>query len=794
MKNPKIATLLGFALTFGSAAMAAEPAPVITAPGLLADRLLNDARIVARANLPPALATRHATILLQSARTVAPDSLDVLRALAEAAGASRDQATLKDVLKQIVRLDPGDLAAQVQLIGVLAESAPTGGEQTVEEQMRVYAAALEKESLDPQVRSEIATVLARLYLQRGRSAEAHSLLERAVKLNDVNYQAWQELIALQTTGPVRVSDRMNSIVSCLAANPFLPHVWVAGARALGATNQHDLAADFLAMGIDAGGRAGTPMEGRILLEWAIESATADRRADAETALKRLAALPDAPLEALLAALSVMGPSATTQASDPLADKIRERISDAVKAAPKDKAARAEAAWVELLYLPTVGLDATGYIDGYKELAGEKDEIYQRLRGWQLLRAGKMADAAQILAPLAAKDALANLGMARIDFASGEVAKGRDRLQEIWSGHPVGLLALHTATEARKNKVALKDTALGQSVRATALAMRRYVFSAIVQPRDMDLLMPTLAKRRYAPGEPVVLTVKVANTADRALSVGPHAAVKSTLAISGALSGTRAQSLGFYAFDNYARVYRLPARSQYTQTIRLDQGQVYELLMLNPLRSLTISTTLLTDPQAGRNGLVPGLGGQVVGAGEFVREPLVLGKLEDAEKLATALPTAPPEQQMLTGLALSQAVTEMTDRILDDRRAGASAKLVRTKITDALVKVIDAGSPVLQAWFLRMSPIKDLPPACETALERAPRGKDPLVRMANCTRTALKLRSAGAADKAILLANLQAIAAGDEEAQVKQLAQIVLEEAAQPAMPASQPLTQPATRP
>ena len=783
-----LATLLSAAINAGMARGADSDADA-AARNLLADRWFNDARTVARnSDIPPELVRQHLLILLATARALAPDSLEILQATADAAQDTRDREILKDALKAIVKTDPRDYVAQVRLITAIAEGA-----QAIEEQLRILANAAEKEDLDPQVRSELALKLAKLFMQRSDLASARKWADRATDLNDFNAAAWELKMSVQTGVPTKVSERMAAIVKCLLANPYQPAVWFTGGRALAATNQHDLAADFLAVGIDGAQRSGAGVPTNVALEWALESAIADRRQDAEPLLRKISVLDDTPVDALVTALSVLGPSLTTTApaEDPLLKRIHDKLAAAVKAAPQDKAVLADAAWIEVFYMPAPGPEATTYLDQLKALVGEKDATYIRIRGWQSLREGKLAEATLFLAPLATGDSLAQLGLARIAASSGNLKAAGAQLQELWNTHPTGMLALHVAAEARKNKIILKDTALGQSVRTAASSLPQSAFTAASQPRDVMLILPTLSKPQFAFGEPITLSVKVINTTDHPLAAGPGGAIKSSLALAGAMRGASAQTIGVYAMSNEPHVYRLPPRGSVIQNIRVDQGIVYEAFANNPAKNLTISLTLMTDPRPTPQGLLPGLGGQIIPAGEFLREAAPIGKMDDVLRLTVDLPSQGANRQMLGGLMLLQLLPELADP-----KAPDVAKAARARIIGAMQKLIASESPVVSTWFVRVTPLAGMPEEIETALARAGQGREPAQRMAWYTRLYAQSRQTKEGVDA-LRDRLKEAADKEADSTAKEFASILYREAMLPPPPAattSAPATAPAAAP
>jgi hypothetical protein len=625
-----------------------------------------------------------------------------------------------------------------------------------------------------------------------------------VKLNDVNAGAWREIIRLQSAGPVRVSDRMQAIVNCLMADPYSPQVWLAGGRALAATNQHDLAAAFLGTAFDSATRIGQS-DGEMLLEWATELAIAnDPRA--EQVLTGISKLEDAPVAALITSLVYSGPSALVGPGvDARAERIRKHLTELVKAAPEEKSVLADAAWIEIFYMPEVNANATDYLDRLAKLAGEEDSAVKIRRGWLLLRQGNLDGASKILTPLAGKDPFAQLGIARIAAAQGDRKALEYNLQDLYNAHPTGLLALSVVTDARKAKYVLKDTPLGQATRKAATSLPTSVFTAQSSPRDLMLIMPQVAKRRYVFGEPIAVTLKVSNTTDRALSVGPDAAIKTSFGLAATMREPAAQTIGLYAMENTPRVYRLPARGSYTQTLRVDEDRIYEMFMTNAWKTYSLGIALITDPRMTGSGVIPGVGGQVIQAGEFTRESIALSKMEEAAKWADSLETLSPERQMTTGLVLVQLLPELTDAKIGKGAGSEAAIAARDKIVAALSKLLRGDSPVIKAWFLRVTP-DGVPDQLQSALDAAARSPDAEARFAGLARKVSLANLSDAAARKALHDELAEYSRKQENALIKDfaatLAEIVMippaevpaTSTAPASAPASVPSTVPATAP
>ncbi len=173
-----LAGLLGGVVRTGLAAQDA-------AASLVGDRLVTLAMNRSRATaLSPKAAAEEAEVFLQAARRVDPGNLHTLKLLVEAAGATGDLGVEREALREVIRLDPGDLVAEVKYIDFLASGA-----ETIEERAKIFQGALNAVKLDPQIRSEMALRLANIAQERGDAAGAKALVQQALALNDVNMGA-----------------------------------------------------------------------------------------------------------------------------------------------------------------------------------------------------------------------------------------------------------------------------------------------------------------------------------------------------------------------------------------------------------------------------------------------------------------------------------------------------------------------------------------------------------------------------------------------------------------------------
>ncbi|HEY3788633.1 MAG TPA: hypothetical protein VGL71_07250, partial [Urbifossiella sp.] len=371
------ASLAGILLSSACLAVIGVARPAIAAvdPGaqLLGHMFVDDAyRCSGDTTLPTQLSAREAQILLQFAQDADPENVHTLKLLVEAAGVNNDAEVQRDALRRLIKLDPGDLVAQVQYIDFLAS-----GSQALDARAKIYQAALGQSSLDPQIRSEIAVRLARITRERGDVDGAKDFLKQALQLNDVNVGALREFVQLAD----QPAERLQALVALLSVNPLDPPAWVQSAQILESANLHSPAADYLITALEQIQLSGEQAPADVYLALGIDLAIAGRFAEAYPMLSGISRFPDAPLHALVAmrllneeytAPASMPGAASQPSTDELAGKIHKLVADHVNADPKSVAVLADALWTELSLFPQPAPEVADWMKRYQELVPADD--------------------------------------------------------------------------------------------------------------------------------------------------------------------------------------------------------------------------------------------------------------------------------------------------------------------------------------------------------------------------------------------------------------------------------------
>ena len=394
----------------------------------------------------------------------------------------------------------------------------------------------------------------------------------------------------------------------------------------------------------------------------------------------------------------------------------------MKARPKDRLLLAEVLTTELGVLPEVTPDIEVNLKALKaEMAGKDSMVLARIEGWMLYRQGKLQAARERLSAGATADPAARLALARIALAESQPDVARKTLQDLWAEHPTGVLALMIAKTAQRAGISLEETALSHQMGEAAKRITSSTMYAHRQPKDLVLVSTSLPKRQMNVCEPIVLTVRQTNTSDRALSVGTNGAVKTTAALAGTTRGLGALNMGMFAIDDPQRIYRLERRATIQYDIRVDQGVLAQVFIANPIRTITVGTSLITGPRGTTQRYGAGLGGQVIAVGDFDRVGVQYRTVEQVNQTAGQLLTQPAERRLIDAYTLSVLVASLPEDQppAEGEAPQVSMSALRTNIAASLVPLINESHPITLAWLMRMVPQISIAADMARLLDKAP---------------------------------------------------------------------------
>ena len=282
------------------------------------------------------------------------------------------------------------------------------------------------------------------------------------------------------------------------------------------------------------------------------------------------------------------------------------------------------AWFELYYAGQPQL-AQIWINALQKDLPADDPKVARLVGWYELETGKTAAAHEHLSAIADHDPLAALGLIQLNIA--DRAGTRDKLRELLHENPTGLLAamLNEALLAEEapappttgpttgpttNPVATTATTgpaaapatqpaihtpLAESIRAELKKFPAIWLNLMALPQQFYTLSAEPMQTTVPFGAPLLGRVTLTNRTDYDLVIGFDGPIQPDLFISAKVTGIAQQDFAAVAYDQLTGVIVLRGHGELSQVMRIDQGELGELLCQRANGTMLVGATVMTNP-------------------------------------------------------------------------------------------------------------------------------------------------------------------------------------------------------
>lgn len=402
-----------------------------------------------------------ALLTLEIASDFTPDDLDLVRLRSVIADSAEDTDALEPLLRRLYVADARDTSAQYRLIGLRLSKI-----QVAEDRLRAYERFLGPDgaSLDPSVRSRLASDAAFLHRERGEAQGFVEKLKIATSLDPTNRDAARaalEYFDQRVDDPVA---RLDLIANLLYADIADPQTHDELAHALASVGVFDGARRFSKTAQLIRDRAGLTQDavgflGELATDWCVDGAAsvtqrlsvaiASRRQETEALIKQMQAqliptddIPkpedvrlDARLDRVrLLAAKTAGDQATLTAAtadirksyDAALVEMRKMAAGGQVSA-EDIAEQARALRVELVSLLSLAdvekEQASKDLDAVAGEAGNDatDPGFLEARAWVTLRGGDASAALRMFEPLAVDHAGSRIGVGAAQEALGNKA-------------------------------------------------------------------------------------------------------------------------------------------------------------------------------------------------------------------------------------------------------------------------------------------------------------------------------------------------------------------------------------
>jgi hypothetical protein len=558
-------------------AQPAEPAPAADAAPAADQSFIKDylARAITRVTLvdlrvidrPRPEDYRIASRLLTHASELVPNDLDILRLALDASAQCGEFDRINALNRRIVALDPSDTRAQLSLIATRINQ-----EQSVEARQRLYDSFLSDKgtSLDASIRSRLALDAALLARERGDAELFVKRLGQSVTLDPTNKEAASLAYSYYTQ---RVDDpigRFELLVNVLRADPldFQTHLNIA--RELADNGAHASALRFFTNVGDMRSRLGMPSDevmyaARYTADWMTRGGQKvfdeiterlDKprrqlrivRADAEAAGKSLDGVQKEsdirlPLETDQVRLAIASSLGNEEQANAVMTDILGSLEQ-IRVEFEEPARRTSGRTEELLRqeltfwrreVVWMGLWSGRKLEDVEKLfpalradAQLPAETLERLENWLKLRKGEDLESLKAyFAERAATDPLSKLALEALAEKASDKAGAAKLCTEVYLSSPGSLVGAWARTRAVTLGIGeVAPPKQAASFEASAKGVPEWMDQMIRSPRTFVSLAMAPTARSFDALAPTFVTIRVRNTSQLPLAVGPEAPISS----------------------------------------------------------------------------------------------------------------------------------------------------------------------------------------------------------------------------------------------------------------------------
>jgi hypothetical protein len=726
---------------------AGAPTTAPVASPELADRYASLAQDTLRQKVVLPSHFKEAAALLMAACKLDPNEPRYPRMLFEAMLQIGDSAGALEAIKDYRAIDVPHLPEQEQprndqlaMVNYIDLSARQI--QTAEGRFDYYKQILDSRAPEP-VKSHAALRAAQVALERGQADLHDSFLAQALRLNPLNLEALRARLALveQNGTPV---ERMGILLSMLKSNPIQPQVTYRVAREVADAGLPEDSILYYAQSADLASRLAQPL-GRefalayaselyltgkpqllvgtrsivdqlikqnsgdvesLLLRWLAERIGADKDALAKTQHELL----NASLNRLLTLRQELGATNATTRPIESTDAIAlPNLSDDLTTLKQAKfeslrvpyaQAVSDLAWY-LVYVANQPAQASQLLPTLKAILSDKDPIVVRIEGWIFMAQGQADQAAVKLKAVADQDVFAQAGTlllwaknpAEKDPA---MASARKLLQE----HPSGLLAVMLFDVMRDLNVKLLPRDDADALKERIAQFPKEWLRIIDAPQNFYVISAGMVggKVLFPYGEPMFARVSIKNISPFDLTVGPEGVIRNDLWFDAQLRGLIQQTVTGAAYERLSQALVIKPGHTISQTVRMDQGQLGQILAGNPGPALTFDGHVRTNPRA--NGSGPG--GYDVKFGSITERSGFGLNQNTINALTNTIASGTPSEK-IRGIEL---IAAEANAFRGAAQQNDQTKAIIAGLVDTLQKSANDNTPEVATWAVFLTAVQD----------------------------------------------------------------------------------------
>jgi len=796
-----------------------QPSPAeiakLTADALLAQRIAGYVRDGLSRVTPTPAVWRQASVLLSAAHKLDPREPRYPQLLAEVALNAGNTDGAIEALKAFRTLAPGDQDAQIKLIDLY-----TGRFQVAEKRLSYLTSILENPTIPPEVRSYAALSAAELYRERSQVKQAKSLFDQALRLNPLNPEALTLQFATSES-TATAAERVALLMRMLMANPSQPDRVADLADELANAGMIRPSLEWYAFAVRVWNRLGQAPSHRFVVSYASQFFLADRPEDADALAQQLLSVDSADVDAILlrliakrtgpadafksyvneAGAILRGRVVATRRTGEEAAKPVEPFKDALPDLAEDIAAAeqpenerrkqtliatlSDLAWFQI-YFANDTQGTTKTIDILRKLVAEDSVPLSRLEGWSLLVQGRTQEAMVKLSAVADRDPISAAGVARIQLSDAKTkVDGNTTARKVLTDAPAGLLGAVVWDVLKDYGVKRGSINAAELILAQLDKFPRTWLNIVEDATAFYSIRGEPMRGSYAYGEPMFSRIIITNNSEFDITVGPNGVIKPDLWFDGQLRGMVQQQFPGITYDRITQVRVLRPKQSIQMFVRVDQGQLAQILRSNPTPALQLFVSVMTNPTSVAGKIDPGAGGlKVQFPRVFARNPFPINDESARSKLTASVDTGSPSEKF-NALELLQGLGGL---LLQAPREGASVPAEETErrqsmanqFASVVMRARNDPQPSVATWAAFLS---------TTATPQGDEFDRAVRSMLASEEWPTRLMGAVAASSAgpDHLDRLKAVATDDEEPLVRQFATAAIE-AGQAAT--TQPTTQP----
>jgi tetratricopeptide (TPR) repeat protein len=733
-------------------AAAAATEPSLTSPEL-AVRYASLAQDTLHQTVVLAPHFKEAAALLMAAMKLDPAEPRYPRMLYEAMLQIGDNAGALNALKAYRAINVSgrpdqDQPRNDQLAMVNYIDLSAGQLETAEQRFDYYKSILDSRAPDP-VKSHAALRAAQVAGERGQAEMQDSFMGQALRLNPLNLNALRSRLDQMDANGTPV-ERVGVLLSMLKSNPMQPAVTYRLAREVGDAGLPEDSLIYYAQSVDLAGRLGTPM-GRefalayaselyltgkpqllvgtrtiseqlikqdagdvesLLIRWLAERAPAGGGGDKVVLGKIQQQLINASLNRVLVLRQQLGiAGATTRpVESPEAVAIPDLSEDLAKL-KDDKFATlrlpyaqavCDFAWY-LVYVANQPAEAAKLLPSLKTLLSDKDPLVVRIEGWIFMAQGQLDQAGVKLKAVADQDVMAQAATYLL-WAKNPAEKdpAMSSARKLLMEHPSGLLAVLLMDTLKDLNVKLVARDDAPAIQARIADFPKAWLRIIDAPQNFYDIRADMVggKIGFEFGEPIFARVQIKNKSPYEITIGAEGVIHNDLWFDAQLRGLFQKQITGAAYERLSQVLVLKPGQTVTQTVRLDQGQLAEVLTLNVGPAITFTGQVRTNPRGdGTSG--PGGYGPVMFASITERSGFALNQ-NTLNGFTNTMASGSPTQKIRAMEVMSAEVVQL--RKMPEQTD--QSKALTNFFVDTVQKSANDPAPPVATWGTFLTAVQD----------------------------------------------------------------------------------------